>query len=457
MIVALRDELRRQTDLIGERVPAYAKLMATIDLQLTLDPTLGARLDDAWRGRTFSSWYDRPLLLLAAVRFEAAALDLAAALESPTFWRNLRTRSVQTNEVSRAVAWLWPCELLDLREVVLVDLGCSAGLNLVADSLDLSWIEDGPAGPTPLVVRRPTVIRRVGYDLKPGDVHDDDAMAWLRACVWPGQTERMVRLEAAISAAKGLADRGELTLHKASLVDVPGRLDADLASGEASHPLRLRGRPPSSLRTRPSSVTTCRPLTSALSPPACTNGSHGIGAMQPGWSWSTTQSTTLELGRVGPARLCCTSGATITSRARSSRHVVPILRVWCARRLPGQAESVRWFEHRDFRRKAREVLQVESEQRVDSEPLGSHKMKCVKDRSRASASRGTPRSCSAVVGQDEGLGRPGRDESIEDLVDHPRLKALGHWQAGQHAPRLCVGVCGPNGIDDAVVRGVEPT
>lgn len=267
-------ELRQQAGFLQDRVPTYAQLLATIELQLTIEPTFVERLEQAWAGRTFSSWYDRPLLILAALRFDAASPDhpfhsalctrplkssadggrrsvhqdgLTAALQLPSFWHNLRTRSVQTNEPTRAIAWLWPATLLGLDEVALVDLGCSAGLNLVADALGLQWrtsapreaqsetIPPGAQCPprggrpdAPVPIRPPRVVRRLGYDLKPGDVYDEDAMAWLHACIWPGEIARLARLDDAIEAGRESAERGELTLHAASLPDVPVRLDQDL-------------------------------------------------------------------------------------------------------------------------------------------------------------------------------------------------------------------------------------
>ena len=244
---ALGEELRRQIALMGPQVPVYAALLAELDRQLD-DGELLARLAVAWADRTFSSWYDRPLLMLAALNHDAAepghplhaalhteagaaALDpsrVREALGRSSLLGLIASRSVQTNEVSRAVAWLWPCERLDLDDIALVDLGCSAGLNLVADMLDLAWIERTVQGERPLRVRRPRVHARIGYDLRPGDVHDEPTVRWLRACVWPGQRDRRARLDAAIDAARRAP---VFELHAAGLVDVPARLDGDVPSG----------------------------------------------------------------------------------------------------------------------------------------------------------------------------------------------------------------------------------
>jgi hypothetical protein len=107
---------------------------------------------------------ERPLLLLAALRYdalcersthplrqavsdhsgrvEAVTPEAFAAALSPARTRVdevLRKRAVQTNETTRAVVWLWPAHLLlragERRSMALVDLGTSAGLNLIGDDL----------------------------------------------------------------------------------------------------------------------------------------------------------------------------------------------------------------------------------------------------------------------------------------------------------------------------------
>ena len=53
-------------------------------------------------------------------------------------WQDLASRSVQANEIRRAICWRLPISELARAgrgPFVLVDIGCSAGLNLVADRL----------------------------------------------------------------------------------------------------------------------------------------------------------------------------------------------------------------------------------------------------------------------------------------------------------------------------------
>jgi hypothetical protein len=65
----------------------------------------------------------------------------------------------------------------------------------------------------------------VGFEKSPIDpLNDDDAM-WLRACIWPGQRDRLRRFEAALEAYRGLAQSATpVKVERASVGDVPARL-----------------------------------------------------------------------------------------------------------------------------------------------------------------------------------------------------------------------------------------
>ena len=100
--------------------------------------------------------------------------------------------------------------------VALVDVGCSAGLNLNVDRVGITY-SDGqslgdPTSPVQLsctlvgdrsvpTTRIPEVVARVGVDVAPVDVTDPVEARWLRACVPPDQPERMARLEAELALA----------------------------------------------------------------------------------------------------------------------------------------------------------------------------------------------------------------------------------------------------------------
>jgi len=139
--------------------------------------------------------------------------------------QRLATRSTQTNEVNRTAALLpalvhaTPART-PLR---LVELGASAGLNLLADryaqryrmgvpGVSVPWGPEPPGTPRVtcacdldgvLPAWRPVQIaERIGVDLHPVDLEDAAARRWLRACVWPEERDRGARLEAAIALAR---------------------------------------------------------------------------------------------------------------------------------------------------------------------------------------------------------------------------------------------------------------
>jgi hypothetical protein len=156
------------------------------------------------------------------------------------------TRATQTNEVGRCaalhsvLAWLRATGLTD---VGLLDLGCSAGLNLFVDAYayDFSGHRAGRPGAVPELrcelrgsvppLVAPQVTHRVGLDLSPVDLGDDDAVAWLLACLWPDDLERFERLEAAMEVASSRAS--EYTLVRGDMVEDLARAAA--IASDASH------------------------------------------------------------------------------------------------------------------------------------------------------------------------------------------------------------------------------
>lgn len=132
----------------------------------------------------------------------------------------LNERAVQTNEVNRCVALL-PALMAVHRErrqpLALVEIGAAAGLNLLFDRYRYDYVGGPVIGPPGATVRLSTQLRgrvprmdaaappvehRVGIDLDPIDVNDDDSVLWLRACVWAGDVARDQRLTAAIALAR---------------------------------------------------------------------------------------------------------------------------------------------------------------------------------------------------------------------------------------------------------------
>ena len=124
----------------------------------------------------------------------------------------MRSRHTQTNEVGRCAVLL---PALPSGPLALLEVGASAGLCLLLDQfhyeLGSTRVGDASspvhlrcaiAGPVPLPSEMPQVVWRRGLDIDPIDVHDDDAVRWLLACVYPDHRERRRRLDAAIGLAR---------------------------------------------------------------------------------------------------------------------------------------------------------------------------------------------------------------------------------------------------------------
>lgn len=141
----------------------------------------------------------------------------------------IATRSTQTNEIGRC-AVLWPVlqqlvETTGRRRVALLDVGCSAGLNLGVDRWRYRYVDDASgavlattppgrdprapeiacrvlAGARPHAAAVPEIVARQGIDVQPVAVDDPAAVRWLRACLWPHDTERRERFDAAVAIAR---------------------------------------------------------------------------------------------------------------------------------------------------------------------------------------------------------------------------------------------------------------
>ncbi|MGP8058625.1 MAG: DUF2332 domain-containing protein [Acidimicrobiales bacterium] len=131
----------------------------------------------------------------------------------------LATRATQTNEIGRCTALLPAFATVAAehpgRPLALVDLGASAGLNLIFDRYAYDYgggRRAGEAGsPVHLTceLRGPTVppltvapvAARVGLDRRPLDPADEDGRRWLLGCQWPGHLPRFRRLRDALAVA----------------------------------------------------------------------------------------------------------------------------------------------------------------------------------------------------------------------------------------------------------------
>jgi hypothetical protein len=123
----------------------------------------------------------------------------------------------QTNEVGRSGALMAGLMVASNKlacPLELLELGSSAGLNLNLDRFHYQFgaLACGPAdspvriaphwtGPSPPDVA-PSIVSRAGVDIRPLDVREDAVAERLIAYVWPDQTDRMTRTEAAISLAR---------------------------------------------------------------------------------------------------------------------------------------------------------------------------------------------------------------------------------------------------------------
>ena len=137
-------------------------------------------------------------------------------------------RVPRANPVGRA-ALFYPAVALAARQagggpVGLLEVGTCAGLLLGIDNYSYRYqseqagqvaagpgravlglhcalkLEPGQKGPT--IPKRLLVSARVGLDESPVDLDDEDEYAWLEACVWPDQPDRLRQLGAAATARR---------------------------------------------------------------------------------------------------------------------------------------------------------------------------------------------------------------------------------------------------------------
>ena len=141
---------------------------------------------------------------------------------------SLATRFPQTNEIGRSALFLAGIDRLGPSPIGHLDLGASAGLNLLVDKLAYRDADGALLGdsevvldcrirgePDKLAGRLPVIEARLGLDIAPIDPADADGLRWLKACVWPDQADRFHRLEAAIE----LRGRHPVQVRRGDIVD----------------------------------------------------------------------------------------------------------------------------------------------------------------------------------------------------------------------------------------------
>ncbi len=146
----------------------------------------------------------------------------------------------QTNEVGRAAALVGGLHHVVASRpgpVRLVEIGASAGLNLLADRFRVVAADGhavGPPtspvvldgawhGPLPPISARPDVVERFGCDTAPLDATTDEGRLRLTSYVWPDQRARLERLRGALALA--VAQQVPVVVERSGAVEFLRRLD----------------------------------------------------------------------------------------------------------------------------------------------------------------------------------------------------------------------------------------
>lgn len=157
----------------------------------------------------------------------------------------IREANVQTNETGRGLAWLLPFAHVRWPAVHLIELGASAGLNLVAERRAYR-LEDDSRPPHPLLelgtglppqftttcrgsiggladdLCCPKILSRTGIDIAPFHLQSPADERALASFVWGDQLARLDRLREGIAAFRAVGQTA------APVNLVPGRLPDDL-------------------------------------------------------------------------------------------------------------------------------------------------------------------------------------------------------------------------------------
>jgi hypothetical protein len=139
----------------------------------------------------------------------------------------IATHVTQTNEVRRA-ALLYPAVTLAAKQagkpVGLLEVGTSAGLLLGMDTYAYRYqtqqagqlaagpsrspvglhcaLALAPGATLPPIPKKLVTAAKIGLDPRPVDLRDEEQYAWLEACIWPDQPERLRLFGAAANAQR---------------------------------------------------------------------------------------------------------------------------------------------------------------------------------------------------------------------------------------------------------------
>ena len=241
LITAVRAHLRR-----GGRRPRPPALGA-------VGPTIGASasgLAGAAVHYLLLQEPDHPLADVYAGRAEADPAPLFLQLchqRRQDVMALLATRTIQTNECGRSAlvgpGLTWLASQLG-QPMALIDVGASAGLNLLCDRYRIDYGPSGATGPPdspvqikcrvaggdpPIARALPRLASRIGIDRSPIDLGQADDVRWLLACVWP-DTGRLERTAASIHLAQ--LDPPRVIAGDAN--DTVPRVIADLSTDDAA-------------------------------------------------------------------------------------------------------------------------------------------------------------------------------------------------------------------------------
>lgn len=154
----------------------------------------------------------------------------------------VRMATVQTNETARGLAWLLPLMFTGWPAVHLLELGASAGLNLLADGRSYQLVDRGRpeqvalrlghGQPVQFITRfedcpitlqarpLPHIATRTGLDVAPFPLRDEADEQTLMSFVWADQTARIARLREGIAALRAAEQAGQApVLHAVRLPD----------------------------------------------------------------------------------------------------------------------------------------------------------------------------------------------------------------------------------------------
>lgn len=183
--------------------------------------------EDAGLAAAYAAGDPLPAVMEALVRHEA---HLLRRLDQPP----------QTNEVRRSAPLIAAAHVIAARfgwPLVLSELGCSGGLNLMWDRCRLD-LPDGPRGAGPIRLQPEwqgelppaapfAIAGRAGVDLNLLDPAEDRLR--LLAYLWPDQPDRLIRTRVALDEAAGLRPplaRGDAAvwLEQRLAVQMPGKV-----------------------------------------------------------------------------------------------------------------------------------------------------------------------------------------------------------------------------------------